>query len=142
LEGLRRKTGLKIAVIADSAASEFPTDSIPNLEFVELASESEFFASQPPVADILATSAEAGSAWTLRYPQFTVVKPIGLDVRVPLYYFAADESQFEEFIENWLALKRRDGTTRGLYDYWILGKDDTPPASRWCILRDVLHWAR
>ena len=78
----------------------------------------------------------------MRFPQFTVVKPSDLDVRVPSYYFVADESQFEEFMENSLALKRRDGTIRRLYDYWILGEDDEDPAPRWCIVRDVLHWTQ
>ena len=106
----------------------------------ELASKRDFFESDPPVADVLVTSAEAGSAWTLRYPQFNVVKPIDLNVRLPLYYFVADESQFEEFLENWLALKRRDGTIQQLYDYWILGKDNEEHVRRWSIVDDVLNW--
>jgi hypothetical protein len=149
LEQFSELTDLRIAVIADSKASELRADSLvgwgsremlTDAEIVELANKREFFESDPPVADILVTSAEVGSAWTLRYPEFSVVKPVDLNVRLPLYYFVADESQFEEFLENWLALKRRDGTIQQLYDYWILGKDDEGHTPRWCLLRDVLHW--
>ncbi len=155
LEQMETMTGLRVAVIADSKASEIQPGSIgggwgtvgkrrafADLEIVELANKREFFESDPPVADILVTSAEEGSAWTLQYPQYSVVKPSDLDVRLPLYYFVADESQFEEFLENWLALRRRDGTIKQLYDYWILGKEKEAPAPRWCIVRDVLHWVK
>lgn len=37
-------------------------------------------------------------------------------------------------------LKRRDGTLRGLYDYWVLAKDAAPKRPRWSVVRDVLHW--
>ena len=114
LEQIEELEDLRIAVIADSKASEIQPHSLvgwgsrrrlAELDIVELANKREFFESDPPVADVLVTSAEAGSAWTLRYPQFSVVKPNDLNVKLPLYYFVADESQLEEFLENWLALK-------------------------------------
>lgn len=149
LEQIEKLDNLRIAVIADSKASEVQPGALvgwgsrkrlAELEIVKLASKRDFFESDPPVADVLVTSAESGSAWTLRYPQFNVVKPNDLNVRLPLYYFVADESQFEEFLENWLALKRRDGTIQQLYDYWILGKDNEEHVRRWSIVDDVLDW--
>lgn len=124
----------------DSAASELSAALPSDVEVVEIPTERAFFEAEPTLADVLVTSAEAGSAWTLEYPQFAVVKPTGLDVSVPLYYLVEKESQFEEFLENWLALKRRGGTIDRLYDYWILGKDEKGRVPRWCILRDVLQW--
>jgi ABC-type amino acid transport substrate-binding protein len=138
-EQLQNQPGLRLAVVADSAASELSAALPSDVEVVEIPTERVFFEADPPVADVLATSAEAGSAWTLECPQFAVVKPTGLDVSVPLYYLVEKESQFEEFLENWLALKRRNGTIERLYDYWILGKDERDREPRWCILRDVLH---
>ncbi len=111
-----------------------------DLEFVEVANESEFFDRYPEVADALVTSAEAGSAWTLRHPNFIVVKPDELDTRSPLYYLVPETSRFADLVNGWLKLRRRDGSIQQLYDYWILGQDDRDPAPRWCIVRDVLRW--
>jgi ABC-type amino acid transport substrate-binding protein len=134
------RADVRIAVVQDSAASELSIRLPASVEVVEIPTERVFFETQPPPADALATSAEAGSAWTLQYPQFKVVRPAGFRASIPLYYLVARESQFEEFLEGWLALKRRDGTVDQLYDYWILGKSTTDQPPRWCILRDVLHW--
>lgn len=142
LDRVRKLKGLKIAVVTGSAASEFPIREDADFEVVRLESERAFFTTQPALADVLVTSAEAGSAWTLMYPEFSVVKPAEFDVQVPLYYLVGNESQFEEFMENWLTLKRRDGTIQTLYEYWILGQDHHGEMPRWCVVRDVLHWVK
>ncbi|MCS7467355.1 cation:dicarboxylase symporter family transporter [Stieleria sp. ICT_E10.1] len=111
-----------------------------NVKIVTLVNESEFFESRPPVADILMTSAEQGSAWTLKYPHYSVAKPEGWDARSSLTYFVPEESRFEEFMSGWLKLKKLNGTVQQLYDYWILGVDPKASPPRWCINRDVLGW--
>jgi proton glutamate symport protein len=155
VEELKSGQPLRVALIAGSTSLESGrSDSMlgrgwgavrtsgvaEKIQSVELASAREFFERQPPVADILVINAEAGSAWTLKYPQFSVVKPTGLDTRTPLYYYVAEPSKFREFMGSWQKLKRHDGTTNQLYQYWILGEDDSNSTPRWCILRDVLHW--
>jgi hypothetical protein len=52
------------------------------------------------------------------------------------------DTAFATFVDTWLELKRRAGTLETLYDYWILGRERVPPAPRWSIIRDVLHWVR
>jgi ABC-type amino acid transport substrate-binding protein len=141
-EPLPKDGSMRVAVVEHSAASELAADVPQNVEIVVIPNERFFFETEPPPADALATSAEAGSAWTLQYPQFTVVRPEGFDVSLPLYCLVAAESQFEEFLEGWLALKRRDGTLQQLRDYWILGKDPRDRKPRWCVLRDVLGWVK
>ncbi len=156
IKTIDRSEQLLVAVIADSVASEDSRtlnalgswgamqaqDGLLNLKFVRIQSESEFFDSDPRPAEVLVTSAEAGSAWTLNHPEFSVIKPEELNVRVPLYYLVAEESRFEEFLEGWLSLKERDGTKQQLYDYWILGRNAEGDTPRWCIIRDVLHWVK
>jgi ABC-type amino acid transport substrate-binding protein len=152
---LKKRGRLRIAVITDDISADASTAESAlgtgwgavtslgldeQLEIVGVADASEFFAGQPELADVLATSAEAGSAWTLRYPGFAVVKPNGLNVRSPLYYLVAETSRFEDFVNSWLKLKRRDGTIDQLYDYWILGQEHQLPTPRWCVVRNVLHW--
>ncbi len=136
---------LRIAVIANSRAAEVLLEQVQtggmwDIDLVELASERDFFESQPSVADVLITSAEVGSAWTLKHPEFSVVKPVDLDVRLPLYYLVADESRLEEFLEYWLELTRRNGTIDDFYNYWILGLDEQNQQPRWCIARNILGW--
>ncbi len=146
---------LRVAVITGGLNSELPTAESAlgtgwgaitalgldeRLEIVGVTDASQFFAGQPEIADVLATSAEAGSAWTLEYPEFTVVKPSGLNVRAPLYYLVARNSRFADFVNSWLKLKRRDGSIDQLYDYWILGRHTTHAQPRWCVIRNVLHW--
>ena len=98
----------------------------------------EFFTGD--VADLLMTSAEEGSAWTLEYPHYTVVRPEGLKAKTPLHYFVAEESRFAEFMKSWLKLKRLNGTVQQLYDYWVLGIDPQGKTPRWSLIRNVLGW--
>ena len=87
--------------------------------------------------------AERGSAWTLQYPQFSVVVPEPGIVKVPLAYpIARHDEAFASFINTWIELKRKDGTIDTLYDYWVLGREAAPHQPRWSIIRDVLHWVK
>ena len=85
--------------------------------------------------------AERGSAWTLLYPQFSVVVPEPGIIKVPLAYpIAEHDAAFAGFMNTWIDLKRKDGTIQRLYDYWVLGRDAAPRQPRWSVIRNVLHW--
>jgi Na+/H+-dicarboxylate symporter len=91
--------------------------------------------------DAFALPAERGSAWTLIYPQFSVVVPEPDVVKIPLAYpIARADHAFAGFINTWISLKREDGTLEVLYKYWILGQNAAPQRPRWSIIRNVLHW--
>lgn len=91
--------------------------------------------------DAIVLPAERASAWTLIYPQYTVVVPEPGIVKVPLAYpIAARDALFADFINTWIELKRRDGTIDELYKYWILGQNATSRQPRWSIIRNVLGW--
>ena len=93
--------------------------------------------------DAVAATAERGSAWTLQYPQFSVVVPEPGILKVPLAYPIAKRDQaFASFINTWIELKRKDGTIDTLYEHWVLGRDATARQPRWSIIRDVLHWVK
>ena len=99
------------------------------------------FAQPDTTVDAIAVPAERGSAWTLLYPQFTVVVPEPGIVKVPLAYpIARHDDAFAGFINTWIDLKRKDGTIETLYNYWVLGREAAPRHPRWSIIRDVLHW--
>ncbi len=86
--------------------------------------------------------AERGSVLTLLKPELSIVVPQPDTVKIPLAYpLAHRDLEWASFINTWIALKRHDGTLDALYQHWILGQDAKPPAPRWSILRNVLHWA-
>lgn len=139
-EELRHSPDLKIAVVSNSFFDEKAHEYFPNATFIQIESEEEFFLGEAGEANILVTSAETGSAWTLLYPQFSIVNPFKKDIRVPLYYLGAHDVEFEEFMEVWLELKKKEGAFQTLYNYWILGKNEEKTPPRWSIIRNVLHW--
>jgi ABC-type amino acid transport substrate-binding protein len=103
----------------------------------------DLFTPGPVQIDAFALPAERGSAWTLRYPQYSVVVPSTDPIKVPLAIaMPIDEAALATFLDTWIELKRRDGTIEALYRIWILGRDDGAAAPRWSIIRNVLHWVR
>jgi ABC-type amino acid transport substrate-binding protein len=138
---LKEDPNLRLAVIKNSFFAERVAKVFPETaqQTVFLDSAEEYFESAHEQVDGLVISAEAGSAWTLRYPQFTVTNPVQGRVRVPLYYVTDNDTRFEAFLQNWLTLRRNDGTIDELFEYWILGKDRQPTPRRWSLIR-ALGW--
>ncbi len=115
---------------------------LPNVEFVDLESDREFFEGTGAGKDLdaLFVSAEEGSAWTLLYPSFQVVTPFPRKIALPLVYPFQDDALLDEVLDHWIELKQNDGTFQDAYDYWILGQDAEKKELRWSIIRNVLHW--
>ncbi|HBE69460.1 MAG TPA: hypothetical protein DDW52_15050 [Planctomycetaceae bacterium] len=132
---------LKLAIVKNSFFADRAPKVIPdNVELVEIESASEYFEGIHTQVNGLVISAESGSAWTLRRPRFTVANPLKSRIKVPLYYLTSADTQFQVFLNNWLLLKRAEGTYQQLYDHWILGEDNQEKSPRWCVIRDVLGW--
>jgi ABC-type amino acid transport substrate-binding protein len=113
---------------------------LPHAEIVTLDSLRPFFRREVEL-DALAHSAEAGSAWTLVYPDFSVAIPLPDLIAIPLAYsMPKHDGEWKDFIDTWVRLKKKDGTTKRLYERWILGQDAAPRGPRWSVIRDVLHW--
>jgi len=114
---------------------------LPQAKIEKLSSVREFFEHRGDDLDALVFSAEAGSAWSLLYPAYTVAIPQPDVLTAPSAYpLPRGDRELADFINIWLELKKRDRTIPSLYDYWIQGKNAVPPKPRWSILRDVLHW--
>ena len=110
-------------------------------ELVTIESPRQFFESSEPSWDALVYSAEAGSAWTLLHPEYSVVIPQPDVVRIPIAYpVAQGNDSLRNFLNTWIEFKRRDRTLDRLYDHWILGKPPENAAPRWSVIRDVLGW--
>ena len=143
LKLIQNKNNLRVGVESLAFVTEKVKSLLPNVEFVNLESDREFFEETGPGKDLdaLFISAEEGSAWTLLYPNFQVVTPFPRQISLPLVYpFQEDDEGLDEVLDHWIELKKNDGTFQDAYDYWILGKGAEKKEPRWSIIRNVLHW--
>ncbi|NWF84712.1 MAG: cation:dicarboxylase symporter family transporter [Bryobacteraceae bacterium] len=93
--------------------------------------------------DAVVLPAERGSVLTMLHPEYSVVVPEPEQIKVPLAYpVARRDQEWLNFVNNWVELKRKDGTIQKLYEHWILGKSAQRRESRWSVARNVLHWVR
>jgi hypothetical protein len=106
-----------------------------------LKSPREFFTDKKKELDGLVYTAEAGSAWTIIYPRYSVALPFPDIIKVPkAYAVPLDEHEMINFISTWVKLKKKDKTIESIYNYWILGKNAKRKEPRWCVMRNVLGW--
>jgi ABC-type amino acid transport substrate-binding protein len=116
---------------------------LPQATIVQFNSITEFFEGKGEAVDAFLYSAEAGSAWSLLYPAYTVAIPQPGVLKGPVAYpLPRGDRELVDFINVWIELKKRDGTIAALYDYWILGKNAVPKQPRWSVIRNVLHWVK
>ena len=90
--------------------------------------------------DAIVGAAEESAAWTVLYPQYTVVvpRPVG---RYPMAYVLPKGSgELLRAVNVWLQLAEDNRTIKWLYDYWIQGKIEQQQPPRWSVVRDVLRW--
>ncbi len=115
--------------------------AIPDAVLVEIKNNRDYFTGQAENLDALLISAESGSAFTLIYPEFEVVIPRELRVKLPLFYvIGQQDAEMRDFLEHWITLRTKDGTAAEYYDHWVLGKTQRAPQPRWSIIRNVLGW--
>ena len=114
---------------------------LPHARIRDIDDVGAWFARWDPAVAAIALPAERGSAWTLMYPQLSIVVPQPGIIKVPLAFpLARHDQAFASFMNTWIDLKRKDGTIQAAYDYWILGRDSSARPPRWSILRNALHW--
>jgi ABC-type amino acid transport substrate-binding protein len=141
LAALKRMQPLRLAVPDVPYYIDKLKHYLPQAEVTAIPSVQTFFKELGGQFDGLVFSAEAGSAWSLLYPSYTVVVPQPRTGAIPMAFpIAKGDLEMVAFINNWLALKKEDGTIQSFYDYWILGKNAVPVKPRWSVIRNVLHW--
>ena len=140
---IKRQTGLTIGIINTPYYVAKVREYLPQAQLVLLDSPRDFFTRKEDDLDALAYSAEAGSAWTLIHPAYSVAVPRPDVLAVPLSYgLARGDRELADFVNTWIDLKLKDQTIRSLYDYWILGRTGLERSPRWSVIRDVLHLVR
>jgi Na+/H+-dicarboxylate symporter/ABC-type amino acid transport substrate-binding protein len=139
---IREQDGLRVAVPDLPYFLLVLKREFPNLQLVPVAMRDVegFLTSKGQPVDALCLTAERGSFLTLLHPAFSVAVPRPLDIRLPLAYpVGRHDMEMTRFLATWIDLKKKDGTIKALYDYWILGRNATPRRPRWSILRNVLQ---
>jgi Na+/H+-dicarboxylate symporter len=84
VEKITDMENLRLGVLNSSYYNKAIQALFPNATMVPVATLREFFKSKKEDIDALVFSAEAGSAWTMLYPQFSTVVPKGLRLRAPV----------------------------------------------------------
>jgi Na+/H+-dicarboxylate symporter/ABC-type amino acid transport substrate-binding protein len=139
---LQKMPKLRLAVIQFEAAFIQQTQMrFPNVELEAIGSPRPFLRGERPDLDGVIYSAEGGSAWTLIYPDFTVVVPQPSVSKVPMAYpLPFSDPTWTRYVSEWVTLKQKNGTIDALFEHWIKGTGAAIQEPRWSVIRNVLHW--
>lgn len=117
--------------------------ALPNATITPLSSVRKFLRGELPGMDAVLSSAEGGSAWTLIYPDYSVVVPQPVVSQIPMGYIVPrNDEAWARFVNEWVELRRKDGKTDRLFKHWILGEGAQSIEPRWSIIRNVLGWVK
>jgi len=140
-DSVARMEGLRLGIGPSQYYEDLLASLLPQAEVSTVPSPREYLRGNHPELDALVYTAEAGSAWTLVYPDYSVAVPKGLAVKGPLAFaLPAGQSDMVTYMNTWLDLKERNGRLDQLYRYWILGEQAVRETPRWSVIRNVLHW--
>ena len=116
-------------------------DYFPHAKITEISDIRLFLKGKYPDVDAVLHSAEVASAWSMLYPEFSAIIPKGLKFKAPVaLILPKGQSDYVDFINTWLKLKKDSGFQQKVYDYWILGKNPKAKQPRWSVMKDVLGW--
>ncbi len=143
IEQVAATEGLRIAVLDDPSLVSSLETTLPRAEIIPVRSYNQFFAGNLGTWDGIVMSAEAGSAWTLLYPDYTVVVPRPEPRIYPIgFTVARGNQQLLNYLNSWITMTKKTVFMQRVYDRWILGKGAQEKKPRWSVIRDVLHWVK
>jgi len=133
------RSDIRIGVTGTSRARELAL-SLVGSDVTQIGDYKDFLNGKRNDVDAIVISAEAGSAWTVLYPQFAVVIPTPHRKAPMSFAMVKGDRELLDFVNGWLELKQADTTIDTLYEAWILGKSSRVKKPRWSVIRNVLHW--
>lgn len=140
IEQLRALPELTVALVSNHYYAERLRYLLPEANIVMLEAAEDFFTGTDHGADVLVLTVEEGAAYAYRYPRYAVI-PSATGEGVPASYAVPrGDLEMMQFMNNWIELKRLDGTVDRLYQYWMRGGVTQPRQRRWSVIRDVLGW--
>lgn len=141
LDALRERPKLKLAMPYNEYFKNVLQQQLPNAEILEVPSFREFLRGKMEDVDAFVHVAEAASAWTLIYPDYSVVVPTDLRIKTPLgFVLPYGQQDFKIKLNDWIDLMIRNNSIDLIYQHWILGKATEKKLKRWSIKHDVLGW--
>jgi len=136
-----RRHSLKIAVPSFGFFENRLRTRLPGADVTVLDSPREFFRAEAGTYDAMLYSAEAGSAWTLMYPSFSLVVPLPNPVKLAnAYPVAGGDAELLAYLNAWIAIQQSTGGIDRLFSQWMEGDAGQQRGPRWSIIRDVLGW--
>jgi ABC-type amino acid transport substrate-binding protein len=89
--------------------------------------------------DAIFDQVEEGAAWTILYPEYSLVVPHPIIFSPVAYSVAHSNKELLNAINTWLLIEQSNDTTNRLYRYWMLGEGSkVREIPRWSVVRDVL----
>lgn len=140
--GLRAMPDVSLGLVQQDETFERRVSAVlPQANVVEISSPREFLRGNRDDLDAVIYSAEGGSAWTLIYPDYSVVVPSGRQIKVPLGYpLPRGDKEWTSFVSTWVELEKKNGAVGMLFDHWIRGGGAQDKEPRWSVIRNVLGW--
>jgi Na+/H+-dicarboxylate symporter/ABC-type amino acid transport substrate-binding protein len=142
IHALRLNDDLTLGVVqSDPAFSRWVQRGLPLAKIIEIPSPRAFLRGERSDLDAVIYSAEGGSAWTLIYPNYSIVVPRNLHIQTSMGYpLPMGDVAWSGFISTWVEMNIKNGTIDGLFQHWIGGGGAKAKEPRWSVIRDVLHW--
>lgn len=140
-EVIRKSQDLKFAVVDLPFLVKRVEKFMPDAQVERIKDPTEFLSAGADRFDAMLYSAEAGSAWTLLYPQYSVVVPEPNVISIPLVFvLPTDTARWNRYVDAWIGLNKTSRQVEHLYDYWILGQGAEQHKRRWSVVKDILGW--
>ncbi len=141
IKTIRKIRNIHAGVRKESNFSSRINGLFPNFKVTELDSEADFFDNRSEFRDqVLLTTAEGGSAWTLLNPDYVVVTPFADRQGAPLVIAVGGKDlMLEHFISTWIKLKQTDGTIDALFAHWIRGENTENREPREGVWSGLVH---
>jgi hypothetical protein len=140
-QAIEQHDELKLAVVDLPFLVKRVEKELPNAQVKRIATPTEFFTAGEGSFDAMLYSAEAGSAWTLLFPQYSVVVPEPRVISIPVaFVLPSDTTRWNRYVDTWIGLNKTSRSVKRLYDYWILGQGARQKKRRWSVVHNVLGW--
>ncbi|MBW2268676.1 MAG: cation:dicarboxylase symporter family transporter [Deltaproteobacteria bacterium] len=132
--------GLRVGVARSGYYQNRLREFLPAAEIVTVGSPRTFFRGEADI-DLMGLAAEAGAAWTLVYPDYSVFVPRDLRVKgSTAFALPIGQADFFRYVDTWLTLAQKGGIVARLQRHWIEGRQEELREPRWSILTNVLGW--
>ncbi|WP_440877260.1 cation:dicarboxylate symporter family transporter [Thalassotalea sp. PLHSN55] len=141
MEDIKAMPDLNLGIAPNEYYVNALTERFPNAKVTPVSNIRLFLRGKYPEVDALAFSTEAGSSWAMLYPNYSVLVPKGLKIKVPVgFILPQGDVRYVQFINTWIKLKQDNGFLPEVYKYWILGENPKAKQPRWSIINNVLGW--